>query len=249
MSILFWIIVSTFLVSLVSFAGVLILFLKEKEINSLLLTLVAFSAGALLGSAFFHLIPEAVGTMGSSEESLFSIFLSLISGFVLFFIFEHFAGWHEHKANKSEVKPFSLLILFSDALHNFIDGVIIAASFFVSFPAAVSAVLAVAFHEIPQEIGDFGVLVYGGFKKGKALLLNFFSAVTAVLGGLAGFFLAGKMGDSIVFLLPFAAGSFIYISASDLIPEIKYKGNKKKSLLHFSAFLAGISLMAVLKSF
>ncbi len=249
MNILFWIIVSTFLVSLVSFAGTLILFLKEKAMASLLLVLVAFSAGALLGSAFFHLIPEAVEEIGGDERSLFKVFLFLAAGFIVFFIFAHFAGWHEHKANRSEVKPFSMLILFSDAVHNFIDGFIIAASFFVSFPAAISTVLAVAFHEIPQEIGDFGVLVYGGFKKGKALILNFVSAATAILGGLLGFFLADNMGSSIVFLLPFAAGSFIYISASDLIPEIKYEGSKRKSLLHFSAFLAGMSIMALLKSF
>jgi zinc and cadmium transporter len=145
--------------------------------------------------------------------------------------------------------PFSYLILISDSIHNFIDGLIIAASFVVSFPIGIVTALAVALHEIPQEIGDFGVLVYGGFKRVKALFLNFLSAITVIFGGLFGFLLSEKIGQSIIFLLPFAAGNFIYIASSDLIPEIKLKVSFKKSLIHFFIFLLGIITMLLIRLF
>ena len=248
MSVLFYILISTFLISLIAFIGVLILFLKEDLLNKLLLVLVAFSAGALLGGAFFHLIPEAISKVGVEEPALLKIFFYLILGFCTFFVLEQFISWHHHHAkDHPNIKPFSYLLLISDSVHNFIDGLIIAASFVVAFPLGIATALAVALHEIPQEMGDFGVLVYGGFKKVKALILNFLSASTVVLGGVVGFFLAEKIGGSIVFLLPFAAGNFIYIACSDLIPEIKHKANLKNSLIHFFVFLLGISLMMVIK--
>ena len=117
----------------------------------------------------------------------------------------------------------------------------------IAFPLGVVTSLAVALHEIPQEIGDFGILIYGGFKKTKALFLNFLSAITVVLGGIVGFFLSEKIGESIVFLLPFAAGNFIYIASVDLIPEIKHQTNFKKSIVNFSVFLLGIILMLLIK--
>ena len=143
--------------------------------------------------------------------------------------------------------PFSYLILVSDGIHNFIDGLIIAASFVVSFPIGIATTLAVALHEIPQEIGDFGVLIYGGIKRIQALFLNFLSAVLAIFGGFFGFLLSGKIGDSVVFLLPFAAGTFIYIASSDLLPEIKHKESFKRTLIHFFVFLLGIFLMLLVK--
>ncbi len=242
---IFYILISTSIISSLAFVGALTLFLKEKILDKILLILVAFSAGSLLGGAFLHLIPEAV----EGGVPLMSLFLWLIAGFCLFFVLEQFIRWHHCPQGKCAEKPapFSFLILVSDAVHNLIDGLVIAGSFAVSAPIGMVTVLAVALHEIPQEIGDFGVLVYGGFKKTKALVLNFLSAVTVVLGGIIGFFLSGKIGESIIFLLPFAAGSFIYISASDLIPEIKHKENIRKSLIHFSVFLAGIGVMILIK--
>ena len=124
---------------------------------------------------------------------------------------------------------------------------IIAASFIVSVPLGVATTLAVALHEIPQEIGDFGILVYSGFKKAKALFLNFLSAISIVFGGIFGFLLSEKIGGSIVFLLPFAAGSFIYVACSDLIPEIKHKGSLQKALINFFVFLLGIGIMFLMK--
>lgn len=249
MSILFSISIATSLISLIAFAGVFILFLKEKLINKVVLILVSFSAGALLGGAFLHLIPETIEKVG--ETALLKTFLYVLFGFVVFFILEQFIRWHHHHNvycdDCPKEAPFSYLILISDAIHNFIDGLIIAASFIISSPVGLATALAVAVHEIPQEIGDFGVLIHGGFAKRKALILNFLSSITVIFGGIIGFFLSEKIGSSIVFLLPFAAGHFIYISAADLIPEIKHKESFKKSVVHLFAFLLGIGLMLLLR--
>lgn len=249
MSIFFYILISTFLISLIAFAGAIILFLKEEFLDKILLILVSFAAGALIGGAFLHLLPETIEEKGMEEGFLLKIFLFLIFGFCAFFFLENSIKWHHHHAKKHpEIKPFSYLILISDGVHNFIDGLIIAGSFLVSLPLGIVTTLAVALHEIPQEIGDFGILIYSGFKRGKALLLNFLSAITVILGGVFGFLLSEKMGDSMIFLLPFAAGSFIYIACSDLIPEIKHKVSPQKSLLHFLVFLSGIAIMLLMKS-
>lgn len=246
MNTLFYILIATFLISLIAFVGALTLFLKRELLNKILLILVAFSAGALIGGAFLHLIPEAISEV--EETAVLKIFLYLILGFCSFFILEQFISWHQHSTRgHQEIKPFSYLILVSDAVHNFIDGLVIAASFVVAFPVGVAAALAVAFHEIPQEIGDFGIMVYGGMKRAKALFFNFLSAIFAVIGGIIGFFLAERIGGSVVFLLPFAAGNFIYIASSDLIPEIKHRESLQKSLLHFFVFLLGIGMMLLLK--
>lgn len=245
--IIFWnIIISTFSISLIAFVGVLILFLKEELLDKILLILVAFSAGALMGGAFFHLIPEALEEIGL--ENNLNVFLYVILGFCTFFILENFLKWHHcHAREHPKIMPFSYLILVSDAVHNFIDGLIIAASFTASFSIGVITTLVVALHEIPQEIGDFGILVYGGIKKIKALFLNFLSAISVVFGGIVGFFISERIGGSIFFLLAFAAGSFIYIASSDLIPEIRTCTALKKSSSYFFVFLLGLCLMLSLK--
>jgi len=259
MGVFSYILISTFLISLIAFVGAIILFLKEELLDKILLILVSFAAGALIGGAFLHLIPEAIEEVGIEEKALLKIFLYLLFGFCTFFILENFIKWHHHHAknhpeiypafeqDKGGVKPFSYLILISDGFHNFIDGLIVAGSFVVSIPLGFITVLAVALHEIPQEIGDFGILIYSGFEKIKALFLNFLSAITIVFGGVFGFLLSERMGDSMIFLLPFAAGSFIYIACSDLIPEIKHKVSPQKSLIHFFVFLLGIALMLLIK--
>jgi zinc and cadmium transporter len=258
MDVLFSIIIFTFLISLIGFVGALTLFLKENLLNKIILFLVAFSAGTFIGDAFLHLLPEAISEFGANENNILNIFLYLIFGFAFFFIFENYINWHHHhglshvdcskeKNQAGEKKPIAYLILFSDGLHNFIDGLIIAASFLADFSLGIVTLLAVAFHEIPQEFGDFGVLVYSGFKKIRALFLNFLSALAVVFGGIVGYFISTSLEGSLIFFLPFAAGSFIYIASSDLIPEIRDTKNPQKATLNFLIFLAGIGLMWLLK--
>lgn len=241
--VLIQILAATFAVSLMSFIGVFTFSLKQELMNKTLLVLVALSAGALIGGAFLHLLPEAIEKKGASLD----IFLYLLLGFCLFFILEQFLQWRHEHGNVHQARPFSYLILISDSVHNFIDGLVIAASFIVSFPVGVAATLAVALHEIPQELGDFAILVYGGFSKRRALTFNYISAVVAVLGGLIGYLAYSFMQDSIIYLLPFAAGNFIYIAAADLIPEIKHRENPRRSIIHFLVFMFGLGMMLVLK--
>lgn len=237
------IIVATFAISLISLAGVLTFYVRAKLLDKVLSTLVALSTGALLGGAFLHLLPEAIAKAGAD----LNIFLSLLLGFCLFFILEQFLRWHHQHNIAYGVQPFSYLILIGDSVHNFVDGLAIAAGFITSYPTGVATAIAVALHEIPQELGDFGVLVHGGFRRGQALAFNYVTAMTAILGGIAGYFVSLAMQNSLLYLLPFAAGNFIYISAADLIPEIKHRGDLRMSILHIGTFLVGLGIMLALK--
>jgi len=237
---LIWALLATFIVSLISLIGIITLIFSKKILNKLLFLLVGLSAGALMGGAFLHIIPESV-------EYGESIFIYVLLGFILFFILERVIRWHHcHKLEKCEVHPFTYMILIGGGLHNLIDGILIATSFVVNFNLGLVTTLAVILHEIPQELGDFGVLVYGGFSKFKALLLNFVSATLAMLGAVIGFFLSSMYGIEEI-ILPITAGGFIYIAASDLIPELHKEKNIKKSLLAFTCFIIGILLMFLLE--
>lgn len=241
--ILAYIVTVTILISLIAFVGIITFVIKESLLQKLLFVFVSFAAGTLIGAAFLHLLPEAIEIIEPIDAFIFTLL-----GFVLFFILEQFICWHHcHKVpSKHTIKPVSYLILFSDAVHNFIDGLVIAGSFLVSISLGIITSFAIAMHEIPQEIGDFGVLVYGGFSRKKALIVNFISALTAILGGIFGFYLSAYMQNISAFLLPFAAGNFIYISAADLLPEIKHKVTAS-SILHFLIFISGIILMYLFK--
>lgn len=242
MNTLLAILISTILVSLISFIGIVTLSLRERLLKKILLVLVALSAGALLGGAFLHLIPEAV-----AEFDTPLLFPFILTGFVLFFLVEKVLHWRHCHKGECDIHTFVYMSLLGDAVHNFIDGLIIAASFVAGMPLGISTTIAVVLHEIPQEIGDFGVLVYGGFEKKKALLFNFLTALAAILGGIAGYYLSGSVDASSQFLLPFAAGGFIYIAASDLIPEIRKSTALRDSALYFTMFLIGIVLMQAVK--
>jgi zinc and cadmium transporter len=247
---LIWILGSSFAISLIAFIGALTLFLREKLLNKILLILVAFSAGALIGGAFLHLIPEVIIEVGVNEVLILKVFSYLLFGFCIFFMLEQLIRWHHHHTTTHpKIMPFSYLILVSDGIHNFIDGLVMAASFMVSFQVGAVTALAIALHEIPQEIGDFGILVHGGFERIKALILNYVSAMTVIFGGITGYLVSTWIGGSIVFLLPFAAGTFIYVASTDLIPEILYKESLKKTLIRFFVFLAGIGFMLAIRLF
>tara|TARA_Y100000034_G_scaffold91319_1_gene110144 strand:- start:2273 stop:3007 length:735 start_codon:yes stop_codon:yes gene_type:complete len=238
MNTLGYILTSTIIVSLISLIGVFTLALNKKRLNKILIFLISLSAGTLIGGAFLHLIPESVEEFGSGN-----IFIYVLIGFILFYIIEKVLHWRHCHDEGCHVHTFSYMNLVGDSIHNFIDGLIIAASFIVSIPLGISTSIAVALHEIPQEIGDFGVLVHGGYKTSKALMMNLLTALTAVIGGVIGYYVSGFLDLSIIFLLPFAAGGFIYISASDLIPEIRKELDLKKSLINLIIFILGIAIM------
>ena len=184
--VLIQILIATLAISLISLVGVLLLSVKEEWLTKALVSLVALAAGTLLGAAFLHLVPEAIEQVGDYS----GIFLYVLLGFVFFFILEQFLYWQYHHNMEQRIQPFSYLILFSDGLHNFLDGLAIAASFMVSFPLGMATTLAVAVHEIPQELGDFGALVYGGLSRRQALTFDYLSGIMAVVGGIIGFFVS-----------------------------------------------------------
>jgi zinc and cadmium transporter len=239
---LFWIVVSSVGMSLIALIGLLTLALNEDQLRKLLLPLVAFSAGSLIGGSFLHLIPEALARSNISV----GIFLWIVVGFSIFFLMEQFLNWHHHHAVASDHrKPVTYMILIADGLHNFIGGLAIASSFLVSIEVGAVTWIAAAAHEVPQELGDFGILVHGGWEKYRALLMNFISASMILPGGLITYFVSSELDTT--FLLPFAAGNFIYIAASDLIPEVKHEERLSKNLIHFAAFTAGVLVILMTK--
>ncbi|MBU0686714.1 MAG: ZIP family metal transporter [Candidatus Margulisbacteria bacterium] len=236
--------VSVTIVSLLSLVGIIAVGIKRSILDKLLLILVSFSAGALLGGAFFHLLPEAVHEVGYGLR----IAAYLLSGIITFFVLEKFICWrHCHiPTSANHPHPVAFMNLVGDAFHNFIDGMIIAGSFIVSIPLGITTTLAVILHEVPQEIGDFGVLVYGGFSRLKALGMNLLVALTAFLGALVVLVLNYRIEHVGNFLLPFAAGGFIYIAGSDLIPELKKDIKLSNSIFQLISLLLGVGLMLLL---
>ena len=205
----------------------------------------SLSAGSLFGDAFIHLLPEAV------KENGFTLLVSLsvLGGVLLFFILEKFVHMHHHdipsaqKSTHHHAYHLGVMNLFGDAVHNFIDGLIIAGSFIVSVPVGIATTIAVIFHEIPQEIGDFGVLLYSGMSVKKALWFNFLSALVAIAGAVVGLMIGKSSTTFVQILLPFAVGGFLYIAGSNLIPELHKECGWKESLLHFGAMVLGIVIM------
>ncbi len=229
-------------VSLVSLVGVFSLSVKEEFIKKYIFLLVSLAAGALLGDAFIHLIPEA---FEASSNSL-TVSLLIVAGIIFFFILERFMHWHHHSEDIEEnhIEPVGKLIIFSDGVHNFIDGVIIGISFLVSTEVGIATTLAIILHEIPQEIGDFAVLLHSGYKRSKALWLNFLSALTAILGTLLAFML-GEAGESFTnFILPLGAGGFIYIAVADLIPELHKTARTNSPFSQLAYLILGVVVMA-----
>jgi zinc and cadmium transporter len=238
------ILIATVIVSLLGLVGVFSLWVKQKKLDKALPVLVSFAAGALLGGAFFHLLAEAVEMIDIIYVSSFALI-----GFVVALLIEGF--FHSHLCEKCKAHPFTYTMLFGDGVHNFIDGLVIAASFMTSTTLGIVATIMIAGHELPQEMGLFGALVYGGHKRKKAMVYSFIAQSTVILGGIAGF-LAAKNIDAVVpFLLPFAAGGFIYIASADLVPEMHkmYEGKLVNYLKTLFPFAVGILFMILLKVF
>jgi len=241
LDVLLWILAVTIIDGLVALVGGVSLFLKEKTLGKVIMILVAFSAGAMLSGGFFHLLAESLESI-----SAMLAFEYLMVGFIAFFLIEKFLHWHHCHEGRCDEHEFTRLVLFGDAVHNAIDGLVIAASFLVSIPFGIVTSLLIIGHEIPQELGDFGVLIYGGLKKSRALLYLLLVQLTAVIGGVVGFLLADVEGLT-SFLLPFTAGGFFYIAASDLIPELHKETNLKKSMVSFAFFVIGVLFMLWVK--
>lgn len=228
------------IISGLSLIGALTLVLASSFIQRILLVLISFAAGALLGDAFIHLIPEI-----AESPRGFDMFasLSVLSGIMGFFILEKVLHWHHaHYPSEEVVHPVAISNIVGDGLHNFVDGAIVAGSFLVSPELGFATTLAVALHEIPQELGDFAILVHAGLKPKRALALNFLSGLAAVAGGAITLMLT-SVDDLERFLLPFSAGAFIYIASTDLFPELHKEPEPGKSLLQGLAVLLGIAVM------
>jgi zinc and cadmium transporter len=235
---------SVAVVSLLSLVGIAT-FLLEKELQrSLLLYMVSFSVGGLFGGAFFHLIPEASASSG---------FTTAVSGFILVgilvsFLVEQVLKWRHCHVPTSDEHPhsFAYMNLIGDSIHNMIDGIVIGGSYLVSPSMGIVTTLAVCLHELPQEIGDFGVLVYAGFTRARALKYNFLTALTAFIGVTIALTLSGYVENLTTYLVPFAAGNFIYIAGSDLIPELHAEEKLSRTIIQIAAMLCGVILLFVI---
>ncbi len=241
-------IASVVAVSLASLVGAFTLAINAERLKKAVFLLVALAAGALFGDVALHLLPEIF------EEAMNPTTLSvaILAGILVFFILEKFLHWHHHHAidvsveesdHHAQVHPVGHLNLISDGLHNFIDGVIIGISFLASPALGFATTLAVILHEIPQEIGDFGILLHAGFTKKKALLFNLLSAALAIIGTILALLLSSKIEGLIPVLLAFTAGGFLYIAGSDLVPELHKTTDPRRSLAQFLALVLGILLM------
>lgn len=240
-------IISVSIVSLVALAGIAVIMFTSKFINRIVALLVSLAAGTLLGDVFFHILPEL------SEKYAFDqkVSLAIILGILFFFLLEHILDWrHCHEETcEDHLHPVAVNNIIADGLHNLVDGVIIGASFELSTSLGIATTVAVLLHEIPQEIGDFGVLVSAGFSKKKALLFNLLSACLAFIGLFFVFLLGDTIEDFVYFLLAFSAGGFIYISMSDLMPTIKHEMDFRRRFMQLFFVVLGIAIMYIFSLF
>ena len=237
--------VSVAFISALSLVGVLIFILNRELHRDLLLYLVSLSVGGLFGGAFFHLIPETVEASGFTPRVSVYILIGILTSFIV----ERCLKWRHCHIPTSEEHPhtFGYMNLFGDAVHNMIDGMVIGGSYLVSSSMGLATTLAVCFHELPQEIGDFGVLLHAGFERRKALLYNFLTALTAFVGVVVALALSVYVENLAMFLVPFAAGNFIYIAGSDLIPELHAEEKLNRTIVQLAAMVLGIMLLFTIK--
>jgi zinc and cadmium transporter len=235
---------SVILVSLLSLVGIITLSFNRQRLQKMLIFLVAFAVGALFGDVFIHLLPESFEKIGANLTTS----LLVIGGFLMFFVLEKFIRWRHvgSAAGEERIRPVVSMNLVGDAGHNLIDGMLIAASFMVSIPIGITTTLAIVLHEIPQEIGDFSILIHGGLSVRKALFFNLLASVMAVIGAVITLLIGERFASFALFLLPVTAGGFIYIAGPDLIPELQQEVKVANSIWQFSAILLGVVVMALL---
>ena len=232
------ILIATLLISLISLVGLIV---SHKHIKKFLHYFISFAAGTLIASSFFDLIPYALEELQGVhiEESL----IFLVGGVILFFLVEKFVHWHHCDKEECDKRPAGLLILTGDFVHNFIDGVLIAGAFLLNVTTGIVTVLTVAIHEIPQELGDYAVLIHSGYKRKKALMLNFFSALTAVLGGIVGFLIFERVSSFTPLAVLVTAGGFIYIALSDIVPHLHKHKEQKVMIIETLIFVFTIVIL------
>lgn len=233
---------SVVLVSLLSFVGLLSLSLRREQLNRLLYIFIAFASGSMLAAAFLDLLPESIESIGASALPV------SLAGLILFFIMEKFIHWHHCGKEECHVKPVGYLNLLGDGVHNFMDGVVIAGAYLADVRVGLLTTFAIAIHEIPQEFGDFAVLLHAGFSVRRALFYNFISATAAIAGGFAGLLFLSSVESYIPVIVAAAAGGFIYMSAADLIPELQKERERKRMLQQTVALLAGILIVSGMMS-
>lgn len=230
-------------ISILSLVGIFLLGIRERLLQRMLFVLISFSTGALLGDVFLHMLPEMTEE-GFTSQIAGMILLGILASFVL----EKFIHWrHCHSVHcENHMHPVGVMNIVGDALHNAIDGILIAGSYLISIPVGVSTTIAVFMHEIPQEISDFGVLLYSGFSRKNALLCNFLTSLAALAGAVLVLLLRESIPSLTQVLLPLTAGNFLYIAGSDLIPELHKETGARSSLFQLLSMVAGIALMALL---
>lgn len=240
--VLLYILLAVAIVSAISLIGLITFFMKAKTLDKVLFYFVSFATGAMLAGAFFDLIPEAITRWGGV------IIPYVLVGIVTFFFVERFLYvYHCHKRN-CKVHSYTYMCLLGDSIHNFMDGMLISASFLTAIPLGVVTSLAVIAHEIPHEIGNFGVLVYGGMKRQKALYYNFLTSLAAFVGAILVYILSASIQGVEFFLVPFGAGGFIYLAATDLMPEFHKESDTRHSALQLATLLLGIGIIALAMS-
>jgi len=231
-------------VSGLSLIGAVTLVVRPRTLERALLALIAFAAGALLGDAFIHLLPEI-----AESETGFDLTASfaLLGGVIAFFVLEKVLHWHHaHFPREEHVHPVAVTNIVGDGLHNFVDGSLIAGSFLVSTKLGIATAIAVVLHEIPQELGDFAILVRAGLKPRRALVLNMLSGLAAVLGAVVTLVLAGSIEGVERVVVPLTAGAFVYIASTDLLPELHKEPEVGRSFVQLVGVLAGVAVMALL---
>lgn len=243
MTTLAWILVLGIAMSGIAMVGSVTLALSEEALDRLLVPLVALAAGSLLGGAFFHMLPNAIDELGNTQ----AVWVWFVGGFTGFFLLEQTLHWHHCHRAVSKHRPMGHLILIADGLHNFVGGLSVASAFFIDHRVGLVTWAAAAAHEVPQELGDFGILVNSGWDRRKALAYNVASGSTFLVGGLVAYSLSGTV--DIVFLVPFAAGNFAYIGATDLLPELTTDPALTNKVTGFAAFLSGLAILWVAARF
>lgn len=242
MTALTWIVIGGIAMSAISLIGSLTLLMKAETLERLLIPLVALAAGSLIGGAFFHMLPAALDQQLSGLE----VGILAASGFTVFFLLEQFLHWHHcHSVSSEHRQPLTYLVLIGDGLHNFLGGLAVGGMFLIDIRLGIAGWLAAAVHEIPQELGDFGVLLHGGWPKRQALLFNLLSGLTFLVGGLIAYGLSFQV--DVAWLIPFAAGNFLYIGASDLVPEVNKQQVPAQNRIHVLAFCTGLVILLISK--